>query len=72
MKQLYLISSLVLVLCGCTQKTHQTWQPLLDGGHHIGVDGASIFAFSYNDDPDRAIVFYFPTVKFRQTQKVVQ
>ena len=60
MKQVYLISSLVLVLCGCTQKTHPTWKPLLDGGHHVGVDGSTVFAFGCNDDPDRSIVFFFP------------
>lgn len=60
MKMIYLITSLVLVLCGCSQKSQPTWKPLLDGGHHVGIDGASIFAFGYNDDPDRSIVFFFP------------
>lgn len=60
MKLSYLLTSLVLVLCGCTQKTQPTWKPLLDGGHHIGTDGATILAFGYNDGPDRSIVFFFP------------
>lgn len=59
MKMIYLITSLALVLCSCSQKTQPTWKSLLDGGHHVEIDGASIFAFGYNDDPDRSIVFFF-------------
>lgn len=50
MKMIYLIMSLVLVLCGCSQKAQPTWKPMLDGGHHVGIDGASIFAFGYDHD----------------------
>ncbi|WP_146512154.1 hypothetical protein [Thalassoglobus neptunius] len=59
-KQVYLIATLVLTLCGCSQKAQPTWKPMLDGGHHVGIDGVSIFAFGYNHDPDRSIVFFFP------------
>lgn len=60
MKLIYLVTPLVLVLCGCTQKTDPPYKPLLDGGHHVGIDGATILAFGYNDDLHRSVVFFFP------------
>jgi len=60
MKLPYLVTLLLLVVSGCAQSPQATWKPLLDGGHHIGTNGAAIFAFAYNDAPERSVVFYFP------------
>jgi len=59
MKLPYLPMLLLLVTCGCGQSPQPTWKPLLDGGHHVGMNGVTIFAFAYNDAPDRSVVFYF-------------
>jgi len=59
MKLPFLITLLLSVSCGCTQSQQAIWKPLLDGGHHIGTNDATIFAFGYNDATERSIVFYF-------------
>lgn len=54
------IITLLLLSSGCTQDRQPTWEPMLDGGNHVGANDVSILAFVYNENADRSIVFYFP------------
>jgi len=48
----------VCLTAGCSKNT--AWRPPLDGGHHIGGNEASMFAFGRTPDPGQSIVLYFP------------